>query len=313
MYVQCAEHAELHSADVTYCLCFSIIMLNTDLHNQNMKDEARMTLEDYVRFNTTYGEMNRDSPLPASLLTSIYRSILAEQLLIVDDVLFSLKFDRFIAAERKHHHAAPMDRLRLSQPRLLPSQRPLPRPLRPRSPSVPFILPSFHASMHAELLKAVSPLLLQTLQTLLQHATTASWVSTALRLARSLVRAAAHAQNNLLVDSLVQLLVDRTRLPIRPLRFRASLITAENARPVGDLGFARAESAESAETRVAAGKYALWLEYSPLRNIREFGRGTSEEGEEGAVCVGVECYKTLLEIIRENGGSIQKGYSDVVG
>ena len=69
MYVQCAEHAELHSADVTYCLCFSIIMLNTDLHNQNMKDEARMTLEDYVRFNTTYGEMNRDSPLPASLLT----------------------------------------------------------------------------------------------------------------------------------------------------------------------------------------------------------------------------------------------------
>ena len=151
--------------------------------------------------------------------------------------------------------------------------------------------------MHAELLKAVSPLLLQTLQTLLQHATTASWVS-------------AHAQNNLLVDSLVQLLVDRTRLPIRPLRFRASLLTAENARPVGDLGFARAESAE---TRVAAGKYALWLEYSPLRNIREFGRGTSEEGEEGGVCVGVECYKTLLEIIRENGGSIQKGYSDVVG
>ena len=90
VYVQCAEHAELHSADVTYCLCFSIIMLNTDLHNQNMKDEARMTLEDYVRFNTTYGEMNRDSPLPASLLTSIYRSILAEQLLIVDDVLFLL-------------------------------------------------------------------------------------------------------------------------------------------------------------------------------------------------------------------------------
>lgn len=164
--------------------------------------------------------------------------------------------------------------------------------------------------MHAELLKAVSPLLLQTLQTLLQHATTASWVSTALRLARSLVRAAAHAQNNLLVDSLVQLLVDRTRLPIRPLRFRASLITAENARPVGDLGFARAESAD---TRVAAGKYALWLEYSPLRNIREFGREASEEGEEGGVCVGVECYKTLLEIIRENGGSIQKGYSDVVG
>lgn len=163
--------------------------------------------------------------------------------------------------------------------------------------------------MHAELLKAASPLLLQTLQTLLQRAADAPWVSVALRLARSLVRAAARAQNNLLVDSIVQLLVDRTRLPIRPARFRAALLPAENARPVGDLCFVRAESAE---TRAPAGKCALWLEYSPLRNVREFGRGAGEEAQGGA-CVGVECYKTLLAIVRENGGSIQKGYSDVVG
>ena len=56
----------------------------------------------------------------------------------------------------------------------------------------------------------------------------------------------------------------------------------------------------------------LWLDYSPLKNIREFGRVSSDDGEENSVCVGVECYKTLLEIIRENGSSIQKGYSDVV-
>ena len=36
------------------------------------------------------------------------------------------------------------------------------------------------------------------------------------------------------------------------------------------------------------------------------------DAEKGGVCVGVECYRTLLEMIRENGGSIQKGYSDVV-
>ena len=306
MYVQCAEHAELHSADVTYCLCFSIIMLNTDLHNQNMKDEARMTLDDYIKFNTTYGEMNRDCPLPAALLTSIYRSILAEQLLIVDDVRFFFPVST-PAAERKHHHAPQMGRFRRPQPRLLPAQRPLPRPLPLRAPSVP-PFPRFHDSMHAELLKATSPLLLQTLQTLLQRSASALWVSTALRMARSLLRAAAHAQNNLLVDSVVQLLVDRTRLPVRPARFHA-LITAEPARPVGDLCFVRAEGAE---TRGGAGKRVVWLEYSPLRNVREFGRGASEDAEKGGVCVGVECYRTLLEMIRENGGSIQKGYSDVV-
>lgn len=74
------------NADVTYCLCFSIIMLNTDLHNQNMKEESRMTLSDYIKFNTNYGDMNKGQPLKQELLESIYKSIQQDQLLIVDDV-----------------------------------------------------------------------------------------------------------------------------------------------------------------------------------------------------------------------------------
>lgn len=163
--------------------------------------------------------------------------------------------------------------------------------------------------MHAELLKATSPLLLQTIQSILQTSSSALWVPTALRMARSLVRASSCAQNNLLIDTIVQLLVERTHLAIHPSLFEASLPSAEGAKPAGDLAFLRAERADA---RSAAGKRVLWLEYSPLRNIREFGRGGSEEGEAQSVCVGVECFKTLLEIIRENGSSIQKGYSDVV-
>lgn len=71
---------------MTYCLCFSIIMLNTDLHNQNMKEESRMSLADYIKFNSNYGTMNNGQSLKASFLESIYRSIQKDQLLIVDDV-----------------------------------------------------------------------------------------------------------------------------------------------------------------------------------------------------------------------------------
>lgn len=51
-----------------------------------------MTEDDYVKFNTTYGDMNKGQPLSQTLLRSIYRSILEDQLLIVDDVQNRLDF-----------------------------------------------------------------------------------------------------------------------------------------------------------------------------------------------------------------------------
>ena len=62
-------------------------MLNTDLHNKNMRDDNRMSLEDYIKFNTNYGDMNKGRPLSKELLCHIYRSIQEDQLLIVDDVV----------------------------------------------------------------------------------------------------------------------------------------------------------------------------------------------------------------------------------
>lgn len=55
---QCAEAraGQLASADVAYLLSFSIIMLNTDLHNPNIRPEKRMTPADFVRNNRNYGK-----------------------------------------------------------------------------------------------------------------------------------------------------------------------------------------------------------------------------------------------------------------
>ena len=49
-----------------------------------------MTLNDYIKFNTNYGDMNKGIPLKRTFLEMIYRSIQQEQLLIVDDVYDSL-------------------------------------------------------------------------------------------------------------------------------------------------------------------------------------------------------------------------------
>ena len=41
------------TADVVYLLSFFIIMLNTDLHNPNIKAENKMSLGDFVKQNKT--------------------------------------------------------------------------------------------------------------------------------------------------------------------------------------------------------------------------------------------------------------------
>ncbi len=66
----------LQNAEVTYLLSFSIIMLNTDRHNPNIKDDRRMTVDQFVKNNTNYGkDVNQTVPLPRPFLEAIYASI----------------------------------------------------------------------------------------------------------------------------------------------------------------------------------------------------------------------------------------------
>lgn len=61
------------SADTAFILAFSVIMLNTDLHNPSIKPERRMTVDSFVRNNRGIGENGSD--LPEAFLSGIFARI----------------------------------------------------------------------------------------------------------------------------------------------------------------------------------------------------------------------------------------------
>jgi len=71
------------SADTAFILAFSVIMLNTDLHNPSIKDENRMTMEGFMRNNRGIA-MNGDN-LPKDFLEGIYNRIKAEPFALKED------------------------------------------------------------------------------------------------------------------------------------------------------------------------------------------------------------------------------------
>ena len=72
------------SADAAFILSFSTIMLNTDLHNPNMKDEKRMTLEQFIRNNRG---INDGADLPVEFLTNLYNEIKEDEIQVKQDLL----------------------------------------------------------------------------------------------------------------------------------------------------------------------------------------------------------------------------------
>lgn len=73
---------EKRASDAAYLLSFSIIMLNTDLHNDNIRADRKMKLDDFIRNNTNYGKDITDEgkDLPRDYLEGIYKSIKEEQI-----------------------------------------------------------------------------------------------------------------------------------------------------------------------------------------------------------------------------------------
>jgi len=70
------------ASDAAYLLSFSIIMLNTDLHNDNIRPDRKMKVNDFVKNNTDYGRdiTDPDKKLPSEYLASIYERIKDEQI-----------------------------------------------------------------------------------------------------------------------------------------------------------------------------------------------------------------------------------------
>ena len=69
---------ETLTADVVYVLAFSLIMLNTDLHNPQIAPERKMTREQFVRNNRGIGVGGTD--LPETLLSELYAKIKADEI-----------------------------------------------------------------------------------------------------------------------------------------------------------------------------------------------------------------------------------------
>jgi Sec7-like guanine-nucleotide exchange factor len=75
-HTACKEGMLLASLDATYLLTFSIIMLNTDLHNPNIKQEKKMTMEAFIKNNEYYGDdICHGRRIPADALERIYKEI----------------------------------------------------------------------------------------------------------------------------------------------------------------------------------------------------------------------------------------------
>ena len=72
------------TADVAFILAFSIIMLNTDLHNPAIKEERRMTKDGFIRNNRGICD---GQYLPQELLTSIFDRIKANPISLKEDTL----------------------------------------------------------------------------------------------------------------------------------------------------------------------------------------------------------------------------------
>ena len=68
------------ASDAAYLLSFSIIMLNTDRHNANIREDRKMSLDDFVKNNTDYGKDISDKPFPREYLAGIYESINQEEI-----------------------------------------------------------------------------------------------------------------------------------------------------------------------------------------------------------------------------------------
>ena len=70
------------SADTAFILSFSIIMLNTDLHNPSVREDRKMTKEDFIRNNRG---ISSGADLPEAFLSKIYDNIKRSQITLKED------------------------------------------------------------------------------------------------------------------------------------------------------------------------------------------------------------------------------------
>lgn len=95
------------SSDGIYVLAFSTIMLNTDLHNPMIKDERRMTLDEFIRNNRG---INDGSDFPPGFMTELYNQIKNNEIQVQSDLSDDIAFHQWegILKTKSKEVAAPV-------------------------------------------------------------------------------------------------------------------------------------------------------------------------------------------------------------
>jgi len=78
-----SENVLFKNSDAAFILAFATIMLNTDLHNPNMRDDRRMTLDQFIRTNRG---LNGGEDFPIDFLTDLYTKIKMEEIQVQQDL-----------------------------------------------------------------------------------------------------------------------------------------------------------------------------------------------------------------------------------
>lgn len=78
------EEPFFRNADAVFTLAFSTIILNTDLHNPNLRDDRRMTLEQFLRNNRG---INDGKDFPEEFLSELYVQIKEKEIQVRKEVL----------------------------------------------------------------------------------------------------------------------------------------------------------------------------------------------------------------------------------
>jgi cytohesin len=84
-------------ADTVYVLSFSLIMLNTDLHNTSIPADKKMTLEQFLRNNSG---IDQGMNLPPSLLEGLYHSVKRDEIKMEAGDMYESEVVAFMAPTR---------------------------------------------------------------------------------------------------------------------------------------------------------------------------------------------------------------------
>jgi len=82
-YKQQGKKSVFKNSDAVFVLAFSTIMLNTDLHNPNIKNKKKMTRQQFIRNNRG---INKGSDLPEAMLAWLYTDIREHELQVQREI-----------------------------------------------------------------------------------------------------------------------------------------------------------------------------------------------------------------------------------